>query len=136
MRFCHSLYYLDALVWALDFACSTSQAVIDIDGVRFTIIYFINGNWASIFAGSTAVTLACIYFDLNHFAHLLLEESYQDKYRRIKAFTHDFHSIRQCSVVSALSDFLSEPQQDSVDCCLSSISSSVAGFENVVVCLG
>jgi len=55
------------LVRALDFACSTSQAVFDVDGVGFPIVYFKNGNWTGVFACSTTVTLADVYFDFNHF---------------------------------------------------------------------
>jgi len=61
------LCYLDALVRALDFACSTSQAVLDVDGVGFPIIDLIHGNWTSVFTCSTTVTLADVYFDISHF---------------------------------------------------------------------
>ena len=65
-------YYLDALVRALNLACATSQAVLNIYGVGLSIVDFIHSNRTSVFAGSAAVTFALIYLDFNHsWGHLL-----------------------------------------------------------------
>jgi hypothetical protein len=58
---------LDALVRTLDLTCATSQAILYINGVGFSIVDLVYGNRASVFAGSTTVALAGVYFDLNHF---------------------------------------------------------------------
>ena len=70
-----SFYYLDALIWTLNLACATSQAVFNIYGVGLSIIDLVHGYRACVFAGSTTVALACVYFDLNHFrSHLHFED--------------------------------------------------------------
>ncbi len=69
-----SFYYLDALIWTLNLACATSQAVFSIYGVGLSIIDLENGNRACVFAGSTTVALACVYFDLNHFGVISIFE--------------------------------------------------------------
>ena len=68
----HLFYYLEALVRTLDFACATSQAILDINGVGLSILNFENSNGTCVFACSATVALAGVYFDLDHFGVISL----------------------------------------------------------------
>ena len=87
----HSLDDLNALVWALDFARSTGYAIIHVDGVRFSVVYFEHADRTRVFACSTTIALVVVYSDLNHMGRLFLKNPITDENCTIKAFILPTH---------------------------------------------